>query len=279
MSLDRQALSFTKSVQAQAGFSQARRAVAAPTPTPPPAPTSTKRKRPVERPKPVAPPIVYSQPTDTSLMGQHILTQVHHAVQYLKGREVPQSPAQIAGYLSIQLTPTLLDILKRNERILYDPAVGTFEFKPIHNIRSSQSLLAFLQQQTTAQGLSVKELKDGWAAAVEVIADLEEQGEILVTRTKKDNQPRMVWINDKTLDVEVEDEFKTIWHKITIPPPAELPGELEKAGLKPTSIDPASIKKDKPSQNKGRKKPVNRRVKVSNTHMSSILKDSKDLRK
>lgn len=284
MSLDKQAAAFTKSVQAQANFSGPRR-VAAPTTSSTPAAASTpttapKRKRIVDRTKPIAPPIVYSQPTDTSLGTQHMMTQVHHAIQHLKQREVPQTPDQIASYLSIQMTPTLLQVLKQNERLTWNPAQGTLEYKPIHNIRSAQALLAHLQQQTTAQGLSVKELKDGWAGAVETIADLEESGDILVTRTKKDNQPRMVWINDKTLDIIVEDEFKAIWHKIVIPPPGDLPGELEKAGLKPTSVDPATIKKEvKGGAQKGRKRAQNRRVKVSNVHMNHILKDSKDLKR
>jgi len=281
MSLDKQAAAFTRSVQAQAGLAGQRRTVAVPQPGPPSTTTpqtTLKRKKVVDRSKPAPAPVVYSQPTDTSLMGQHILTQVHHAVQFLKSRESPQTIQQMASYLSIDMTPSLLEILKRNERITYDAAADTFEFKPIHNIRSAQALLAFLQQQTTAQGLSVKELKDGWSGAIDTIADLEERSEILVTRTKKDNQPRMVWINDRTLDVEVEEEFRNIWHKVVIPPPAELPGELEKAGLKPTSVDPATVKKDVKAAQKGRKRAVNRRVKISNTHMSGILKDSKDLK-
>lgn len=285
MSLDKQAAAFTKSVQAQAGLTGQRRTVAnsaaaavvLPTAA---APILHKRKRIVERTKPSVPTVVYSQPTDTALMGQHMMTLVHHTITYLKLKEVPQTPAQIASYLSIPMTADLLFVLKENERLTWNPVSETFDYKPIHNIRSAQALLAHLQQQTTAQGLQVKELKDGWAGAVDTIADLEERGDILVTRTKKDNQPRMVWINDKSLDIEVEDEFKAIWHKIPIPPAAELPGELEKAGLKPTSVDPSTVKKEsKGGQQKGRKKAQNRRVKVSNTHMTGILKDSKDLKR
>jgi len=125
----------------------------------------------------------------------------------------------------------------------------------------------------------VKELKEGWSGAMEVINNLEADREILVTRTKKDNQPRMVWINDKTLDSEVDDEFKDIWHRVKIPPPGELPGELQKLGTKPTSVDPASIKKEVKPAHKGRKKAANRRIKITNKHMSNILKDTKDLRK
>ena len=55
-------------------------------------------------------------------------------------------------------------------------------------------------------------------------------------------------------------------------------GELQSLGLKPASVDPATIKVDVKRPVK-RKRAVNGRGKVSNVHMSGILKDSKDLRK
>ena len=282
MSLQKSHAAFTKSLAGAADKLPARPKPppppAQPTPAATPTPGTPKRKRVVQQSRPTAPSIVYSQPTDTALMGQHILTQVHHAVQYLKEKERPLTPDDVAGYLSIQMTPALLDILKRNERITYNAANNTFAFRPKHNIRSATALVGYLQQLPTAQGLLVKELKDGWAGALEAVDQLEADGEILVTRTKKDNQARMVWGNDKTLDVDVDDEFKAIWHRILIPPNEELPGQLEALGLKPTSEDPSKLKKEVKKDSK-RKRANNRRAKVSNTHMSGILKDSKDLRR
>lgn len=235
---------------------------------------ASKRKRPIQTSKPSGPPIVYSQPTDTSLMGQSLMTQVVYVVNHLKAKEAPLTPAQIGGDLTIRMTPELLRVLKDSPRLVYSPANNTFEFRPLHNIRSAEGLLAFLQNQTTAQGLAVKDLKDGWAGAQDTINQLEADRDILVTRTKKDNQPRHVWINDKSLDVDVDNEFQDIWHKIKIPVNAELPGELEKLGLKPTSVDPSTLKREtKPSGQKGRKRANNRRMKVTNTHMQGILKN------
>lgn len=206
------------------------------------------------------------------------MTQVHHAVLYLKEKERPLAPSDVARYLSIHLDQRILDILKNDERVLYNPQNDTFEFKPKHNIRSATALVGYLQQLPTAQGLLVKELKEGWAGALEAVDQLERDGEILVTRTKKDNQARMVWANDKTLDMDVEDEFKEIWHRIAIPPNDELPNELERLGLKPASLDPSRLKKEVKREVK-RKRANNRRAKVSNTHMSGILKDTKDLKR
>ncbi|KAH0556453.1 hypothetical protein GP486_005635, partial [Trichoglossum hirsutum] len=149
--------------------------------------------------------IVYSQPADTGT-GRYIMTQVTYAVDYLKSKETPQTLASIIGYLSLQAhTPeskrTIANILKKHDRVEFTPSgtpgktsnwdSGTYRFRPIHNIRSATELLAYLQSQPSAQGLSVKELKDGWSAAEEAIDLLESQSQLLVTRNKKDNHARM----------------------------------------------------------------------------------------
>ena len=208
------------------------------------------------------------------------MTQVVHAQQYLKEKERPLRISEVASYLSLPTSSEVFTVLRENKnpRIYYDDENETLEFRPLHNIRSRTDLLAYLQRQTTAQGLPVKELKEGWAGATDAVDVLEAAGDILVVRTKKENQPRMVWGNDKTLACEVDDEFKTLWHGIKIPPAAELVGQLESMGLKPASVDPATVKVEVKKQVR-RKRAVNRRGKISNVHMNGILKDSKELRK
>jgi len=285
MSLQRSATAFKTSLSSAADLipsrpkpiPQAQQAAAAPGPPPP----AAKRKRPNTNTPVVAPSAqVYAQPSVNSLAGQHLMTQVLHAQSYLKDKERPLRPQEVASYLSLPLTSEVFQVLRENSnpRIHYDADADTFEFRPLHNIRSKTDLLAFLQRQTTAQGLAVKELKEGWAGAIDAIDVLEKSGDILVIRTKKENLPRMIWGNDKTLTCEVDDEFRELWHGIKIPPAAELVGELEGMGLKPASVDPSTLKVEVKKQQK-RKRAVNRRGKVSNVHMSDILKDSKDLRK
>ncbi|KAI5818823.1 hypothetical protein BZA77DRAFT_306493 [Pyronema omphalodes] len=281
MSLNRDREAFKKSVANAADLfpSRPKPIPAAAAPPPPPPTMTVKRKRQVATPAtPSA--VVYSQPATTSLGAQHIMTQVVHAQQYLKEKERPLRPHEVASYLSIHVSSEVFTVLKENKnpRIYYDAVNDTLEFRPLHNIRSPTDLLAFLQRQTTAQGLPVKELKEGWAGALDAIDTLEEAGDILVIRTKKENLPRMVWGNDKTLFCEVDEEFKNLWHGIKIPPAAEIVGELESMGLKPASVDPSSVKVEQKKTQK-RKRAVNRRGKVSNVHMNGILKDSKDLRK
>ncbi|KAK6536478.1 hypothetical protein TWF281_000711 [Arthrobotrys megalospora] len=283
MSLNSQLKGFKSGVVNQGNFAQARRHIASPAPAPQPSPASTpgasgsggnsssnaaaiaKRKKPVKNN------VVYSQPADTG-MGQYIMTQVLHLVEHLKEVEKPLTRADLEKFLAKPLDSTMIEILRSHDKLVYNPAADTYAFKPLHNIRSAQQLLTHLQASTTAQGLSVKELKDGWSGALATIDELEAEKAILVTRTKKDGQARMVWINDKSLNVQIDDEFKNIWEKIVIPPPAELPGELERAGLKPTSVDPATIKKAmQKDTSKKTKKP--RRGRITNTHLAGMLRD------
>ncbi|KAF3908598.1 hypothetical protein ABW21_db0209822 [Orbilia brochopaga] len=270
MSLNAQLKNFKAGVTGQGNFAQARRHVPSPAPTSQSSPASTPAAA-AKRKKAAKSNVVYSQPADTG-MGQYIMTQVLHLVEHLKAAEVPLTRAQLEEFLQKPLDNTMIQVLRSHDKLVFNESTDTYAFKPLHNIRSAQQLLTHLQAGTTAQGLSVKELKDGWAGALQTIDELEATKDILVTRTKKDGQARMVWINDKSLNVKIDDEFKNIWEKIVIPPAPELPGELERAGLKPTSVDPATIKNAmQKDTSKKTKKP--RRGRITNTHLAGMLRD------
>lgn len=108
---------------------------------------------------------------------------------------------------------------------------------------------------------------------MESISALEAENEVLVTRTKKDNQPRRVWYNDKELNLDVEKDFKDIWESIKLPHGSELPSLLDKAGLKPTSVDPATVKKTGGTKGERKRPKARRGGRVTNTHLAGILKD------
>ena len=225
---------------------------------------------------------VYSQPADTGT-GTHIMTQVTYAVQRLKEAEKPLSFAEIVSYLSLRDEggrKNLATILRRHERVEWrlEPGnkswdAGTFRFKPIHNIRSGTELLAYLQKQHTAQGLAVKDLKEGWSGAEAAIDKLEAEGRLLVTRNKKDNHARMIWPNDPSLTQRVDPEFQVVWHKVIFPKDVDLPAELEKANLKPTSGGSANRNRGPvaPKEKKQKKRRAGGRT--TNLHMQGILRD------
>ncbi|KAL8723064.1 MAG: hypothetical protein Q9225_000535 [Loekoesia sp. 1 TL-2023] len=280
--------SFNANLGAVAGKISNKRTVAAPVkpaPSPTPSQASDSAKNDLKRKRPDLPEVPYSQPRDTGI-GQHIMTQITYAIDYLKTKNSPQSLPDILSYLSMQTREesykrNIETILMRHDKVNYHPksegGPALFSFRPAHNIRSSEGLLRHLQSQHTAQGLSVKELRDGWPDAEDAITQLEAEGKLLVTRNKKDNHARMVWLNDPSLNFEVDDEFQNIWHKIKLPEPGALADELEREGLTPANKH-RIIKKPVKVQEKPKRKPRSG-GKTTNVHMAGILKDYSHLKK
>ncbi|KAI9889185.1 MAG: hypothetical protein M1814_005701 [Vezdaea aestivalis] len=222
---------------------------------------------------------VYSQPADTGT-GTHIMTQVTYSIQRLKELERPLQFSEIADYLSLrqdQAQRNLARILKRHDRITWtadssNPKLwngGTFTFRPLHPVRSATELLAYLQKRKSAQGLSVKELKEGWSGAIAAIDLLEAQHRILVVRNKKDNHARILWPDDPTLYAPVDEDFQIIWGKIPLPKEADLAEELRKADLKPTGSAPKPKQAPKIKEKKQKKRRAG--TKVTNSHMLGLL--------
>ena len=250
--------------------------------TPPPSSQTTvqndhKRKRPETT--------AFSQPANTGT-GKDIKTQIYYAIENLKEKGRPQTLTDIISYLNIhneseKHKTNIAHVLKNHAKVDYDPkndgGEGTFSYRPIHNIRTADGLLGFLQSQKTAQGLDVKKLKDGWAGAEAEIDNLETQGKLLVTRNKKDSHAKMVWLDDPTLSFPVDDGFQSIWHKIQLPEPEQLANDLEKAGLQPANKS-RGTKARSVEQTKKAKKP-RKGGKTTNTHMAGVLRDYSHLKK
>ncbi|KAL1303970.1 hypothetical protein AAFC00_000417 [Neodothiora populina] len=240
-----------------------------------PSSTDLKRKR-----NELADNASYSQPQDTG-SGKEVMTQVVYAIDYLKSKDRPIGFNDIWNYLSIpanqqQHRAVLKRALVEHPKVEYDPkgldGHPSFRFRPVHNVRSADELRAYLQRQPTAQGISVKELKDGWPSAIAEIEALEGKGELLVTRNKKDNTPKMVWPNDPSLALHIDQDFQDYWSKIKLPSnPADMRTELLNAGLTPTS----QVKElPKLGGAREKKKRISRKIgRSTNTHMTGILKD------
>lgn len=246
---------------------------------------SSSNKPELKRKRPEQSNIVYSQPADTGT-GKNIMTQVTYAIEYLKTKSAPQTLSDLLSYLSLQhredeYKRTIAAILMNHDKVIYEPkrngGEGTYSFRPIHNIRSGEGLLGHLQSQPTAQGLNVRELRDGWPGAEEAINTLEGQGKLLVTRNKKDNHAKMVWPNDPSLALHIEDEFQSIWHKIRLPEAGALADDLEKAGLTPANKSRGV--KVKPKQLEKKTKKPRKGGKLTNIHMVGVLRDYSHLKK
>ena len=239
-----------------------------------------KRKRVVEQAN-----TVFSQPKDTGT-GSHIITQVTYALEKLKEKDVPWTWQRLGEYLSLHgrekgYGQALKTILMSHEKVNYQRIDGKekdlFSFRPIHNIRSADGLLGYLQSQPTAQALSVKDLKDGWHGALDAIDNLEKEGKLSVTRHKKDDSARFVWPNDPSLFFSIDQEFKIMWQKIRLPEPGALADELEREGLTPANKSRAV--KAKPVKQENKTKRARKGGKTTNTHMAGVLRDYSHLKK
>ncbi|MCJ1372505.1 hypothetical protein MMC20_003730 [Loxospora ochrophaea] len=286
--LDNQLSAFKSNLTSSSSKLSNKRAVAAPStssPTPTSSQASASSKNDLKRKRLEPTGVVFSQPENTGT-GRNIMTQVTYAIEHLKTKGIPQTLNDVLSYLSLQYREddykrNISIILKNHEKVEYDRrgagGKGTFSFRPIHNIRSADQLLGHLQSQPTAQGLTVRDLRDGWPGAEESINKLEKQGKLLVTRNKKDDHAKMVWPNDPSLAVTIDDEFKNMWYKIKLPEPGALADELERAGLTPTNKSRA-IKSKPKVQEKKTKKP-RKSGKTTNVHMAGVLRDYSHLKK
>jgi len=286
--LDDQITAFRSNLTSSSSKLSTKRTVAAPsvsTPSPAPSHASIPSKQDLKRKRPEPSTIVYSQPADTGT-GQNIMTQVTYAVEYLKSKGNPQTLLELLSYLSLQYREdsykqTIRTILQNHEKVEYDRVgaggEGTFSFRPIHNIRSKEQLLGYLQAQPTAQGLNVRELRDGWPGAIEAINTLEAQGKLLVTRNRKDDHAKMVWANDPSLTYQIDEEFRQMWYKVKLPEAGLLAEELESIGLTPTNKGKV-VRKAPKVQERKTKKP-RKTGKTTNTHMVGVLRDYSHLKK
>lgn len=283
--LDNQISAFKSNLTSSSSKISNKRSVVAPpksAPSPAPSQESSSSKHELKRKRPEPTNVVYSQPADTGT-GNNIMTQITYAIEHLKRKGTTQTIDDILSYLSLLnredlYKKTIAQILRGHEKVEYSSREGgTYRFRPIHNIRSGEALLRHLQSQSTAQGVNVRDLRDGWAGAEDVINQLEAQGKLLVTRNKKDNHAKMVWPNDPSLIQSVDEEFQALWHKVRLPEPTDLVHELEKAGLTPANKN--KVAKAGPKIQEKKRKNPRAGGKKTNLHMEGVLKDYSGMRK
>ncbi|KAK4940767.1 transcription factor TFIIE beta subunit, TFIIEB, Tfa2 [Elasticomyces elasticus] len=165
--------------------------------------------------------------------------------------------------------------LSVNPKVVYEKDIDSYKFKPLHSIASADDLLKFLQNQDSALGINVRDLKDGWNDVEDAIDRLEAEHKLLVVRNKKDNHPRMVWADDPSLDAPLDQEFKDLWSQIALPSVEDTIKALRRMNHKTTG-EPARA--DTGLKPKEKKKKVRRGNKVTNTHMQGLFRDYSDKR-
>lgn len=223
---------------------------------------------------------LYAAPT--SAVGSDARTNVIYAVDRLRDKfPEPTTSSDLVTFVlpAHKRTEEHIELFKRfllvHPKVTYDASSDSYLFKPLHNIASADALLNFLQTQDSALGVNVRELKDGWPDVEETIDKLETQHKLLVTRNKKDHHPRMVWIDDPTLDAPLDQEFKDIWSQIPLPSDEDIIKELRRMNHKSTG-EPART--DLVAKPKEKKKKVRRGAKITNVHMQGLFRDYSERR-
>ncbi|KIY70056.1 transcription initiation factor IIE subunit beta [Cylindrobasidium torrendii FP15055 ss-10] len=229
--------------------------------------------------------VVFSQPKDTGT-GVHVNTQLVYAVQHLKTNQNPMRLQDLAIMTNTPLDTdeALLEKFKAHDKVAYDEKTGLYSYKHEFNFRNKASLLTEIQRRTRkGGGIAVRDLKDVWKEAPAAVEELEKEGEVLVTRTAKDGQLKMVFWNEvkpgeETGGQNVEKEFMDLWHALKVPDDVDLLRQLGADGLQVTaSANPVPNKGAQPKK-KGKKggAPRQRQIKLTNTHLKGEIDLTKD---
>ncbi|KIJ60413.1 hypothetical protein HYDPIDRAFT_183457 [Hydnomerulius pinastri MD-312] len=238
---------------------------------------SSKKKRPKTN-------IVYSQPADTGT-GTNVNTQLVYAIDHLKSTPNPMRLQDIAIVTNTPLDTdmVLLEKFKAHDRIQYDPKTDLYSYRHDFNFRNKAALLTEIQRQTRkGGGIPVRALKESWKEAPQAIEELEKEGEVLVTRTVKDGQLRMVFWNEIKPDEEsggkqVEKEFLELWHQLKVPNDVDLLKALASEGLQATAAETPIPKAPSNTKKKGKRSaPRQRQAKITNTHLKGEIDLSRD---
>ncbi|KAI2621948.1 transcription initiation factor IIE, beta subunit [Hypomontagnella submonticulosa] len=227
--------------------------------------------------------------------GTHINTQVMYAIEFLKAKGTPKTLQEILNHISLQHAPeeqhkNLVDKMKVHSQVQFIPTpkakaaadqqtpawrTGTYQFKPtLPGVTSKVKLLEYLQSKKDASGTQLKDIKDGWPDCDEAINELEAEHKIIGVRTKREQMPRYIWLDNPELHHKVEDDFREMWTRVALPPAEEMPRKLKALGQKATSDGPKHLNIGHKAPPK-RKKASRVQKKFENEHMRNIFEQHK----
>ena len=209
------------------------------------------------------------QAEQTGGTGQHMLSQMQYSIEYLKRNPDGKTTRELEGYLSKPITPALAHVLKHNERVSYVPATDTYIYQPVYNVRNAAQLSGVLDAQVVSAGLSVKDLREGWPQALEELDRMEAEGSVLLIRQKKDDRPKTVWHSSVQYATKVDEDFRDVYTKISVPSREQVARELASLGLKAASSANSNVVKNDGSKDKAKRQRL-RGTKVTNTHMQTL---------
>ncbi|KAH6561234.1 hypothetical protein BASA50_000240 [Batrachochytrium salamandrivorans] len=200
--------------------------------------------------------------------GIPVARKLFDIVMLLKAEEQPLTNNDMIRKLAMDVVndSELFESACNNERIFYDRAKGTFEYKPTYKIRSKEDLLELLKKNRGITGMEVKELKDSCNGIIGYIEELDAQQSIIIIRNR-DESPRIVYYNHNQLNLEISQEFKDHWHQVPLPLESDLGKELSNAGLKSMEVIVMNTYAQGKNKPKAKRKT---RFKLTNTHLEGV---------
>ncbi|VDD75434.1 unnamed protein product [Mesocestoides corti] len=224
---------------------------------------------------------------DTRPQNQGRFTLLSRVVKYMKQRHLerdlhPLSVDEILEELMLQDTPQSDINWLENEALPNNPKIsvssdGKFVFKPKYDIRSRNELYQILKKHEI-KGLGGIYLDDICEALPEAEKVIQNLGDTVIQVTTPHDKKTVLFFNDKSFDLNVEEEFKQLWRAVSVEGVHEgkIEEYLHKNGITSMSADkkvfiPAA-KQKRPGQRRATR-PV--RLK-DNEHLQDILKDFSD---
>ncbi|EYB96555.1 hypothetical protein Y032_0149g2706 [Ancylostoma ceylanicum] len=204
-------------------------------------------------------------------------------VDYMKKRHLsqqqwPLSLQEILDELQIYDLPKrseawLKEALPKNPRLSCDEE-SKFAYKPPYKIKGKTSLVAVAKKhhQDVKGGILLSELNDCIPNGEKVLEALADQIIVVPTQVNK-RKDKVFFYNDQELDIQIEDEFKQIYRKVSVDHLDEKKIEeyLQKHGidamkdLAPKKIGVGQLKRKTPKRRQNHK--------VQNQHLEGVLED------
>ena len=167
-------------------------------------------------------------------------------------------------------------LLTKDSALTYDEKAKTIVYKPPYPVRDSKQLIAFFQNNNEITSIDVVQLKKGWPNCEEAIDQLEREHKILVIRKKKDNVPTVIFADDPSLHIPLDQDFRTLWQSVQLP---ERKDDIIRFLLASHRTPAGQIAEAKVVAKVAKKARKNRQsTKQTNKHMSSIFKDYSGLK-
>lgn len=168
----------------------------------------------------------------------------------------------------------LLEALPNNPRLQID-SEGKFVFKPKYKIKNKTTLLGVLEKfhADAKGGLLLTDLNECIPNGERVLEALGDKIILVPTQVNK-RRDKVFFINDQSLDIELDDDFRGLWRNVSVDHLDEKKIEeyLQKHGID-TMRDLAPKKLvNGPPKRKGQKRKLNN-SKVQNMHLADVLKD------